>query len=173
MNEAFRARRAARRPNGCGGSQMEDTRAVSQLRQPSMQLVMGLGLGAVVLFLGAILGAIAVSDEKADSADTNLATGGVDSESTDTTVEDVVTTETTVAATDGTAPGATGPAGTTGPSGTTVASPPIPTLKQAQAHPCAVPRDATGVTASEIKWALHAPKTFDGQPLNLAEDPLE
>jgi ABC-type branched-subunit amino acid transport system substrate-binding protein len=24
-----------------------------------------------------------------------------------------------------------------------------------------------------VKWALHAPVTFDGQPLNLAEDPLE
>ncbi|MGI8793040.1 MAG: ABC transporter substrate-binding protein [Acidimicrobiales bacterium] len=33
--------------------------------------------------------------------------------------------------------------------------------------------DRTGVSASTIKWGLHAPKTFNGAPLNLAEDPLE
>jgi branched-chain amino acid transport system substrate-binding protein len=31
----------------------------------------------------------------------------------------------------------------------------------------------TGVSQGEIKWGLHAPQTFDGAPLNLAEDPLE
>lgn len=38
-----------------------------------------------------------------------------------------------------------------------------------------IPQTATrtGVTNSEIKFALHAPVTFDGAPLNLAEDPIE
>ena len=38
-----------------------------------------------------------------------------------------------------------------------------------------IPQTATrtGVTNSEIKFALHAPVTFDKAPLNLAEDPLE
>lgn len=29
-----------------------------------------------------------------------------------------------------------------------------------------------GVTPTSIRWGLHAPETFDGVPLNLAEDPL-
>lgn len=38
-----------------------------------------------------------------------------------------------------------------------------------------VPQTATrtGVTNTEVKFALHAPVTFDGAPLNLAEDPIE
>jgi len=35
------------------------------------------------------------------------------------------------------------------------------------------PGDRTGVSATAIKWGFHAPKTFDGAPLNLAEDPLK
>ncbi|MGQ0434455.1 MAG: ABC transporter substrate-binding protein [Microthrixaceae bacterium] len=33
--------------------------------------------------------------------------------------------------------------------------------------------DRTGVSATEIKVGIHAPKTIGGAPLNLAEDPLE
>ncbi|HVE93464.1 MAG TPA: ABC transporter substrate-binding protein [Acidimicrobiales bacterium] len=38
-----------------------------------------------------------------------------------------------------------------------------------------IPQTATrtGISSSEIKFALHAPVTFDGAPLNLAEDPIE
>lgn len=155
---------------------MPDLRqTISKLQtQPSMQLVMGLGLGAVVLFLGAILGAIAVSDDTATSDEVNLATGSTDD--TLSTLPEGGSTDTTVAV-DPNAPTA-GPGATTGP-GVTVtpgpggSAPTIPTQRQAEAHPCAVPKDSTGVTAGEIKWALHAPVTFDGQPLNLAEDPLE
>ena len=33
--------------------------------------------------------------------------------------------------------------------------------------------DRTGVTASELKWAVHAPVTFDGVDVGLAADPLK
>jgi len=35
------------------------------------------------------------------------------------------------------------------------------------------PGNRTGVSDTAIKWGFHAPKTFDGAPLNLAEDPLK
>lgn len=153
---------------------MTDVRqAFTRVAQPSMQLVMGLGLSAVVLFLGAILGAIAVSDDKPADEESVFA-GGVGSS---TTLPPL--TETTSVAADPNAP-VSNPDGTvTLPGGKVVpgkgpgSAPVVPNLKQAQAHPCAVPRDATGVSAGTIRWALHAPVTFDGQPLNLAEDPLE
>ena len=67
------------------------------------------------------------------------------------------------------ATGATVPGGrtvrTTPGGGTVPGGSPGPTAPQTATR--------TGVTNTEIKFALHAPVTFDGAPLNLAEDPIE
>lgn len=57
-------------------------------------------------------------------------------------------------------PVASGPGTSSGPGGPTSTAPPPP-------------GDRTGVSASEIKVGIHAPKTIGGAPLNLAEDPLK
>lgn len=147
-----------------------------------LHLVLAIGGFTGLLLLVAVIGAFAVDEDGVtdlavgDATQTSL---GLDDDGT--TGDAGGTTDTTVAGAD---PGAvspeggvavpTGPAGGgrtatgagraggTGAGGTTGGG----TSGAAAA-------DRTGVTANEIKWGLHAPVTFDGQPLNLAEDPLE
>lgn len=173
------------------------TRATDTVQQlvarPTARLVMGLGLASVVLFLGAVLGAIAVSD---DGAATDLQTAlpidgdsgvglGAPADAPQTTETGVApagepsTTDPAAAAP--TAQGATSTPGAAPPPGASrsassgaVSAPTVTaTAAPAPTHPCEPGADRTGVSQSTIRWALHAPVTFDGAPLNLAEDPLE
>ena len=154
--------------------------------------VLGLGVASVWLVLAAIVGVIAV-----DGADgTTVGTTGEG-----TALGPGVGSGSTLPGTvPGTAPGATVPGappvtavdgadGTTvpaapGASGTPGVAPvpgaaPAPGVAPAPgAPPAPVPQqpskgDRTGVTDSQILIGIHAPKTFSGVPLNLAEDPIK
>jgi branched-chain amino acid transport system substrate-binding protein len=141
--------------------------------------VVGLGAAAIWIFMLAIVGAIAVSGDRTDSGGDVTATGalpgqsstdggGNQTDSTGTTVPLGVTPgDPSVPQPDqpNVAPGQTTPA--PGPGGA-----PAPTPGGAGA-PSASGGDATGVTDSEIKIGVHAPITFSGVPLNLAEDPIK
>jgi len=134
--------------------------------------VVALGFAAVWVVLLAIVGAIAISGERDKS--TGVAAGGRPRTGTGaapTAPGQSVPGDTTPdgqplapGAADGTAGGAaTGPdasgGGGGGPAGATTPSP--------------TGGDTTGVTDSEIKIGIHAPMTFSGVPLNLAEDPIK
>ena len=147
---------------------METLRKLEE--RPSLQLILGLGGAVVVLFLAAIIGAIAVGDDDGDSV-TAASGDGAGEESSDTTIlsDTTIPLEGDPAAT---APGAGGTATTRRPGAA-----PTKTVGGS-----GITRDdlvseqgATriGVTATHIRWGLHAPETFDGAPLNLAEDPLK
>lgn len=144
---------------------MERLKALQE--RPTLQLVMGLGGGIVVLFLVAVIGAFLVGDD-----------GGTDLTADRGASSDETATSTTLPSE------ALGPAEST----TTVAAGPGATTRKPGQPPVAVrggsgiakndlvdTQGATrvGVTANSIRWGLHAPQTFDGQPLNLAEDPLK
>lgn len=144
--------RSLRAPTGPGGA----------------RLVLGLGAVTVWLVLAAIVGAIAVGDDGGDT----LATG-----------PRVGTSTTARPAGAGSVDPATGqpldPA--TGQpldpaTGQPAAAPVDPTTGEPGAGggaPAATSGgDATGVTDSEIRVGIHAPVTFSGVPLNLAEDPI-
>jgi ABC-type branched-subunit amino acid transport system substrate-binding protein len=153
---------------------MEKLRAlVSRLQTgANLQLVMGLGLAIVTLLLISVIGYYAVGDdsENVASQDSTGLTAG--EETTDTTL---ATTDPSLLPTETTAPGATAPgaaqrtpskraSGGGGGGGTGIAAADLPSTQGAT---------RIGVTPSEIRWGLHAPETFDGAPLNLAEDPLK
>lgn len=118
---------------------------------------LGLGGATILIFLGAVLGAIKVSGQR-------------------------VTTE--LPTSSEVSPGEQG--GTTGPE---VAADPAAAAAAQQAAkkaaattkkgidardlPSTPGATRIGVTPTEVRWGLHAPVTFDGAPLPLAEDPLE
>ena len=170
------------------------TRSTEQLRnliaQPTARVVMGLGLFSVALFMGAILGAIAVSD---DGSTTLAADGNIPTETTQGLGAPADATQPTVAGEQppadlgaidpgattivpqpgAPAPGAPAPKPTTSSGGAPAPAPTAAPAPTTTSHPCEPGADRTGVAAGSIRWALHAPVTFDGAPLNLAEDPLE
>ena len=150
-------------------------------RRPGVGLVLGLGGAALLLALLAIVGAVAVSkgetdlvagpggalqpaDEQGDATDTT----GLGGELSDTTVpgEPIAGDPN---ASPGT-PGAPAPGGTSGaPSGGTTSGP-GGVANETPSQPGAT---RIGVSQTAIRWGLHAPLTFDGAPLALAEDPIE
>ena len=139
----------------------------------NLYLVLGLGAATAFLMLFGFVSLLAVNpDDDASSQVLAGAAFGEAEEQVEEILEGEVTTTTAVAGTsDATVPGGAPAPGrtntTAGKTGTNTAVNPGGTL------PSAPGADRTGVTQGEIKWALHAPVTFDGAPLNLAEDPLE
>ena len=134
--------------------------------RPTLQLVMVLGAAIAVVTMAAIIGLFVVSD---DSTKLDAAKGASNDDDpsailvpdedpgaageTTTTAAGQATTKTTAKAA---APKTVGGSG-------------------AAKNDAVSTQGATriGVTATEIRWGLHAPETFDGAPLNLAEDPLK
>jgi len=164
---------------------------VRQLRgRPGAVAALATGVAVVWLVLAGIVGAIVVSDQE----DVDLATGGDDTSFLDgATAGDASTSSTTAPAAvdadgdgvpDPAAPGAPAPGaptpGDADGDGQPDAAPapgqgaPAPAPGQATGAP-GLPAggDATGVTADSIKVGVHAPVTFSGVPLNLAEDPIK
>lgn len=137
--------------------------------------VLGSGGAVIALFLVALIGALSIDDSgdkgpsevaTSDTTDTTASLGGTDT----TAVVDPNAPSTSLA------PGATVPGGapaTTvkGSTATTVKGS-ATTVKGVTTTVPAVGATRTGVTDTAFKWGLHAPETFDGAPLNLAEDPL-
>ena len=159
-------------------------------KRPSGGLVVGFGGAAVILCMVAVVGAFSIGS---DDAETTLDASGASV----TTVADAASaepagepvpgdpaTETTLAP-DGAAPAPGAPAPAPGaPRPGATPAPGAATPGGAAPQPGgggtgtgvvanAPGETRTGVTASEIKWGVHAPVTFDGAPLNLAEDPIE
>ena len=148
----------------------------------NVQLILGLGALIAFLLVASVIGAIAVGggDDAADPDKVAAGDTGLD-EIDDEITGDTAPTDTSVAVDPN---AATGPAATgarTAPKAATPGvkvvppAPVAPRPPDAAKNPCIPTTGATktGVSASEIKFGLHAPVTFDGQPLNLAEDPLE
>lgn len=150
-------------------SPLESLRKMQE--RPSLQLVLALGGAMVVLLLAAVVGLIKVSG----SEDQELTTSAT------TIVEgDDLTPGDAVSGSDSTLAGGTD----AGPSGTIDAGGKVPTTaKPSGTGPTtrvttssgagSAAGDRTGVSKTTIRWGVHAPVTFDGAPLNLAEDPIE
>ena len=143
--------------------------------RPTLTMILGMGAATLSLLLASIVGAVYVSGQAPDA---EVATAAEDDDldfqfedSTETLPEGAtVQADGSVVAADGTLiapPGSRTPA----PGGTAAGTTPGTAAKPAAAT--AGPGNRTGVSATAIKWGLHAPVTFDGAPLNLAEDPLE
>jgi branched-chain amino acid transport system substrate-binding protein len=146
---------------------------------PSLvRLVTGLGVAAFGLLLIATIGYFSV---KSDT--TNLASNSDGSPVTEVTTPDgkpVAVDPNTGQPTVDPATGQTIPAGSTGPGGTRPGSAgTVPTgtattkAPTATTAPASTAGDRTGVSAKEIKWAVHAPVTLNGAPWGLADDPLK
>ena len=141
--------------------------------------VVGLGAAAIWVTLIAIVGAIAVSgDGGGGGEDEVVATGALPGQAA-TSSEDATTLPSTAAETG--ADGAQAPvpgqpalpsSGTSGSGGDPGAATPAPGSSGGAAAAPSSGGDATGVTDSEIHVGVHAPITFSGVPLNLAEDPI-
>lgn len=147
--------------------------------RPNPMLVLGLGAGVVALLFAAIIGAVAVGKE--DVEDQSLVAGPAaqtgDATSPDAAVDPALGTDTTLpgtdpAATTGGASGGTTAKAPGSTAGTSASRPPAFKAPPGAALPSGV-EDRTGVFKDRIEVRWHAPKTFDGQPLNLAEDPIE
>jgi branched-chain amino acid transport system substrate-binding protein len=149
---------------------------------PSLvRLVTGLGVAAFALLLVATIGYFSV---KKDTTDLASSSGGDSALTTDTTVAadgqppidpatgqpEVIDPSTGKVVPGGTRPG-TGSGGPTAstPGATTATTKPGSTATTA----ASTAGDRTGVSAKEIKWAIHAPVTFDGVNVGLADDPLK
>ena len=147
--------------------------------RPTLPVMLGVGAATLSLLLASIVGAVYVSGESGDQqvatarADDDINEFGFDKDDTEEALPEgsVPQADGTFVAPDGSVRTADGtvvaPPGSAKPSG------PAPTAGGPAAPKPSGPGDRTGVTATAIKWGLHAPKTFDGAPLNLAEDPLE
>lgn len=137
--------------------------------RPSLPMVIGLGGATTLLFLAAVIGALAVGGDKTDQ---QVATAGT----TETTSDlDIGSADVSDVADTGDDP-------SLGPTGTIKAGSAVPKGKttpgssgssSARATVPDAPGDRTGISEKSFKWAIHAPVTFDGAPLNLAEDPIE
>ena len=143
------------------------------LRRPQgksgARLVLGLGAVTTWLVLAAIVGALSLGDgetqvDAGSDAIGTVSPGQQGSEGEGEPIVDPVTGETLP-------PGATipidprtgRPRTTSGPG----AGPGAPTPPRSGGG------DRTGVSSSEIRVGVHAPVTFSGVPLNLAEDPIK
>jgi len=149
--------------------------------------LVGLGAAAVWIVLLAVIGAIAVSGDRTDAGSEVTATGALPGQSSST--GDGSSTDF-----------GAGEGGTTVPLGETPGQPSVPQPGQpnvptgaagggggggsgggggggpapgAAAAPSPSGGDTTGVTDTEIHIGVHAPLTFSGVPLNLAEDPIK
>jgi hypothetical protein len=157
--------------------------------RPGGGLVVGLGGAAVILCMIAIVGAFAIGgeddathlDASATTATTSApAAGGIEPAAVEGATPEggaAPAADPSAPAAGTAAPGAPGaprPKPGTAPGG---AAPAPGGSGQPAAGPGVVAsapgETRTGVSAAEIKWAVHAPVTFDGAPLNLAEDPIE
>jgi hypothetical protein len=156
--------------------------------RPGGGLVVGLGGAAVILCLIAVVGAFAVGHDDAETALTTGPDGAAVTTSTSAAVPDATVTpaEGEAAppidpAAPGAAPGAPGGAPTAKPGGPAAGSGGTPTASApsgapgptATTPPSTAGATRVGISDAEIKWSVHAPVTFDGAPLNLAEDPIE
>lgn len=133
------------------------------------RLVLGLGAVTVWLLMAAVVGAIVLGDDDdgtsldADSPGLSLGPGEQPTDglgpaidpATGQTIPGGATTPTVIDP----VTGKPRPVTTSGPTATTPGGPSA--------------GDRTGVSASEIKIGVHAPITFSGVPLNLAEDPIK
>jgi ABC-type branched-subunit amino acid transport system substrate-binding protein len=150
---------------------------------PSLvRLVTGLGVAAFGLLLVASIGYFSVKNDttdlasasRGDSALTTESTLAADGQSlTDplTGQPEVIDPSTGKVIPGGSQPG-TGPAGrpaASNPGAPTATTKPGGTATTAPSNV----GDRTGISAKEIKWAVHAPVTFDGVNVGLADDPLE
>jgi branched-chain amino acid transport system substrate-binding protein len=164
---------------------------VRQLRgRPGAVAALATGVAVVWLVLAAIVGAIVVSDDR----DLDVAAGDedisfLDRSGTEPDDPSAPATEPIDPALDADGdgipdaeadPAAPAPEGEAQPGdpGDPAAPPPgeggQPPPGQAPGQPGLPPGgDATGVTADQIKIGVHAPITFSGVPLNLAEDPIK
>lgn len=144
--------------------------------RPTLTMILGTGAATLSLLLASIVGAVYVSGQTPDQ---EVTTASRDDAGDDFDFEDnsaalpegaIVQADGSVVAADGTliAPPGSRPVPGAAP-GTT----PGTAAARPGAAPPAGPGNRTGVSATTIKWGLHAPVTFDGAPLNLAEDPLE
>lgn len=143
-------------------------------------LVLG-GLTALLL-VAAVIGAFAVGDDEETLAtgptagERQDADGDGEADGDDPTGVDGSSVSTLPdGSPDPNAPGGgdggdAGPTGGDGGGGGDGQTAPAPGPGEAPSQPGAT---RVGVSAKAVKWGLHAPKTFDGAPLNLAEDPLE
>lgn len=148
--------------------------------RPTLPMILGVGAATLSLLLASIVGAVYVSSQTPDA---EVATerpdddfDGLDLETGDVLADgSVVQADGTIVAPDGTVKTADGTVisgpRTTGAAGPATSAAPRPGAAPAPAP--AGPGNRTGVSATAIKWGLHAPVTFDGQPVNFAEDPLE
>ena len=137
-------------------------------------------MAAAWLVLIGIVGALVVSEEPtvdltAGDDDTEFLEGlGGDDETDEAadpaTADSTTTTETTVAD-PAAAPAGGDPAA--GDTSTPGGAAPPPSGDGSQQPPSPTGGDTTGVTGNQIKIGVHAPKTFSGVPLNLAEDPIK
>jgi len=167
------------------GSLLEQIRAMRG--KTGAAAVVGLGAAAVWVLLLAVVGAIAVAGDGGGGGGSEevAATGALPGSSSSSSSSSGDTTFTTTATGETipgspTVPGAADPslpAATPGAPGAPAApgapgAPGAPAPQQAAGAPSPSGGDTTGVTDSEIRIGLHAPVTFSGVPLNLAEDPI-
>lgn len=144
--------------------------------RPNPMLVMALGCGVVALLFAAVIGAVATGKDRVEDQGLIAGPAGQADGSDDSLLDPTASTDTTVTSTDPaaqTGDAANPSAATTRPGAATgVNRPPSFTAPPGAAIPSGV-EDRTGVFKDRIEVRWHAPKTFDGQPLNLAEDPIE
>lgn len=117
---------------------------------------LGLGGATILIFLGAVVGAIKVSSQKVSTGPsaTEVSPG-----------EEGGTTTGPEAAAD--------PAVVAAQEAAKKTAAAVKKGIEARDLPSTPGATRIGVTPTEIRWGLHAPITFDGAPLPLAEDPLE
>lgn len=160
---------------------------VELLRNPrgggGARLVLGLGVATVWLVLAAVVGAIAVGDD--DGASDVSAIGGPQPTIIDPNTGQPVPDPNAPPVDPATgqplpgpnvpapAPDPNAPPPPPGPAAPAPAGPAPAPGQAAAAPPPPTPGDRTGVTDSIIKVGVHAPITFSGVPLNLAEDPIK
>lgn len=139
--------------------------------------VVGLGAAAVWTVLLAIVGAIAVSGDRGGG--TNKVTAGKPragisaAGAASTAPGETVPLGTATASTKPGTPATPGSAGSSGSGGGREVLAADGTPVAAGSTPSPSGGDTTGVSDSEIRIGIHAPLTFSGIPLNLAEDPIK
>ncbi len=144
--------------------------------RPSLMMILGTGAATLSLLLASIVGAIYVGSQQDSEQEVASASaadeGGFEFEDNTEALPEgaIVQADGSVIAADGTliAP----PGSRTPVPGSASGTTPGTSAARPSAAP-AGPGNRTGVSPTTIKWGLHAPVTFDGAPLNLAEDPLE
>lgn len=159
---------------------------VRQLRgRPGALAALATGVAVVWLVLAGIVGAIVVSDDPGAelTTGTDEDTSFLDDLGGSTPDGAAGSSSTTAPAADADGDGQPDPT-TTAPPATTPGQPAetVPAPEQGSGSPPPAPEpgaeglppggDATGVSAEQIKIGIHAPVTFSGVPLNLAEDPI-